>query len=199
MNVRRLYRTVLLIAAMILLMAVGIAAVAQDEMMDNAPLPDPAPEMRDFDWFLGDWTIVSRTLINADTDEWQEETLHSVHTSEMGGHIIFEHFFGPLTGTPFEAWSIRKYNSARERWVQKWFDTSSPGVANWSGTFNDDGEFVGYSEAYLDANNEIVGDTAAREIFSNITEDGFSWRYEQTSDGGATWQITWTLEYTRIS
>ena len=111
----------------------------------------------------------------------------------MGGHIIFEHFFGPLGGAPFEAWSIRKYNPANERWQQRWMDVSTGPIITWGGTFNEEGLYVGYNEGLLDENFELKGDRGLRETFFNITDDAFSWVYETTADGGETWNV----EYVR--
>ena len=188
---------VLLIGILAVLWSAVSIMQAQEGDEMTADLPAAAPEMKDFEWFIGEWDVKSRMLMNAETDEWIEEDLHTVHTYEMGGHIIFEHFFGPLGGEPFEAWSIRKYNPANQTWQQRWFDVSSPGVAEWQGSFNEAGEFIGFSKAYLDAEGNIKGDQATREIFDNITPDSFSWRYEATADGGQTWEVQWTLEYTR--
>lgn len=160
-------------------------------------LPEAHATMNRFEWFIGNWDIESRVRKSAESDDWLEETLYAEHTYELNHHIIFEHFFGPVGEQPYEAWSIRKYNSQADRWQQKWFDTSAPYVLNWSGTFNEAGEFIGYNERYLNAEFEIVGETATREIFYNIQADSFDWRYETTADGGKTWIITWTLKYTR--
>ena len=44
---------------------------------------------------------------------------------------------------------------------------------------------------------EIAGERAYREVFDNITENSFDWRFEQTADGGTTWTVSWTLDYVR--
>ena len=171
--------------------------LAEEIAVKNSPLPESDAHMQDFKWFIGEWDVQSRMLMDAEKDEWLEESLTTIHTYEMNGHIIFEHFFGPIAGKPFEGWSLRKYNSSTERWQQKWMDSSAPMILDWGGTFNESGEYVGFSEMYLTDTFEIAGEKAARETFFNITDDHFSWRYERTGDGGKTWQITWTLEYNR--
>ncbi|MBL8134076.1 MAG: DUF1579 family protein [Anaerolineae bacterium] len=159
-------------------------------------LPPPNEHMQDLSWFIGEWDVTSRMLMDAGTGEWLEEPLHTVHTYEMGGHIIFEHFFGPLGGEPFEAWSLRKYNENSGKWEQRWVDTAPGGFANWIGSYADN-QFIGYAMRFINDDGSIKDQTAYREVFDNITEDGFSWRFEQTEDGGATWTVTWTLEYVR--
>jgi hypothetical protein len=193
---KRIVKSIAVIG-MILFM-VYLPAAAQDGGGDNTPLPDPNENMTQMDWFIGEWDIESRMLIDPANDQWLEESLTAVHTSELNGHIILEHFIGPLGGEPFEAWSIRKYNSNTERWQQRWMDTSTPFIINWGGTYDEEtNEYIGYGEFFLDENFEIAGDRAVREIFYDITEDSFLWRYETTEDGGETWAVTWTLAYTR--
>lgn len=183
----------------ILLTLILSATNAQNDSHPNSPLPEADEHMRDFAWFIGHWDVQSHLLVDAENDEWLQESLRTIHTYQMNGHIIFEHFFGPVGGEPLEAWSIRKYNARTGRWQQRWMDTSTPFIMNWNGTFNDAGEFVGYNEFYLNDEFELAGETGTREIFDNIAEDSFSWRYETTRDGGETWTVTWRLEYTRAA
>lgn len=177
--------------------ALMMTAQAQEDPA-NTPLPDPDAAMQDLAWFIGEWDVVSRFLVDADNDEWLEEELRTEHTYQLGGHLIFEHFFGPLGGDPFEAWSLRTYDANTGIWQQRWVDTSPGSFAQWQGSYDaETNTFTGYAARFLDDEGNIAGDTAVREIFDNITDDGFSWRFERTDDGGDTWRVTWTLEYTR--
>lgn len=166
--------------------------------------PDvPAPELKAPDdivkqlaWFIGDWTVESRMLTDAEKDTWSEETGRAIHTYEMGGHLIFEHVFGPLMGEPFEAWSLRKYNPTAKRWEQRWVDNSANGFYNWIGQCTETG-FTGYAHFFVNDDFTLKGEKASREIFENITPQSFDWRLESTSDSGQTWRTTWTLKYIR--
>jgi hypothetical protein len=181
-----------------LVVSVASALAQEDTSFTGGDLATPEPQMQDLSWFIGDWDVHSHMLLDADKDQWIDEDLHTHHTYELGGNLIFEHFGGPLGGTPFEAWSLRKFNSNTGNWEQRWVDVSPGGFANWMGRWNADTKtFTGYAMRYIDDNFKLTGDKGAREIFSNITDSGFDWRYEQTSDGGKTWKVTWTLKYTR--
>lgn len=177
-------------------MSLPILASAQDSTT-GGELPPPDEHMQELAWFIGEWNVKSHMLMDADKDEWLDEDLHTIHTYEMGGHLIFEHFFGPLGGEPFEAWSLRRYNPTSSKWEQRWVDTAPGGFANWEGSYADN-QFIGYASRFLDETGGIKGDKAVREVFDNITENSFSWRYEDTEDGGKNWRVTWTLEYTRV-
>jgi hypothetical protein len=186
----------LLLAGMLVMVVVALAAAQDEGDMMEQQLPEPPPEMQQLAWFIGEWDVKSRYLTDAENDVWLEEDLHTVHTYELNGNLIFEHFYGPFGGEPFEAWSLRKYNVNTGKWEQRWVDTQAGGFANWVGSYADD-MFMGYAARFVDEDGKITGDQAVREVFDNITPDSFSWRYEQTKDGGATWEVTWTLEYTR--
>lgn len=162
----------------------------------NTPLPAPDPHLHDLDWFLGAWDIESRLLKDAATETWVSDTQYAEHTAVLGGHVIFEHFFGPMDGEPFEAWSLRKYNPQSGKWEQRWVDTSSPGFLNWTGSYAD-GKYTGYAARYIDEDGNLTGEQGTREIFDQITPERFHWRLESTRDGGQTWRVIWTLVYTR--
>ncbi|MFN8528725.1 MAG: DUF1579 family protein [Anaerolineae bacterium] len=188
------------ILVLALVFSVASLRAQEDTMFTGGALPDPDPHMQDLSWFIGEWDVHSHMLLNADTDEWIDEDLHTIHTYEMGGNLIFEHFGGPLGGTPFEGWSLRKYNPTTGNWEQRWVDVSAGGFANWMGRWDaETNAFAGYAMRFIDSDFNLTGETGAREIFDNITEDGFDWRYEQTSDSGATWDVTWTLRYDRAA
>jgi hypothetical protein len=122
---------------MIALVLSAALALAQDDSgFAGGSLPDPDPHMQDLSWFIGEWNVRSRMLMDADTDEWLEEDLRTVHSYELGGNLIFEHFGGPLGGEPFEAWSLRKFNPNSGNWEQRWVDTSPGGFANWLGRWD---------------------------------------------------------------
>lgn len=161
----------------------------------NTPVPPPDEHMQEMAWFVGQWQIASR--MKTAEDEWKEEPLTAVHTWEMGGHLIFEHFFGPLLGEPFEAWSLRSYSKARNRWEQRWLDTSGSGFLQWMGSYAD-GKYIGYAARFVDDDFRLTGQKGTREVFEDIRPDGFAWRLENTEDAGETWVTTWMLNYQRI-
>lgn len=195
----RYFRFGAILVIALILSAASLKA-QDDTTFTGGALPEADPHMQDLSWFIGEWDVHSRMLLDAETDEWIEEDLHTVHSYEMNGNLIFEHFGGPLGGEPFEGWSLRKYNANTGNWEQRWVDVAPGGFANWIGRWDaETTTFTGYAQRFIDENFNVTGDNAAREIFDNITEDGFDWRYEQTSDGGATWSVTWTLDYRRSS
>lgn len=183
-----------------LLITVGLslfaAATTAQEDMTVPDLSAPDEHMQQMNWFIGDWDVVSR--YKQENGEWLEENVTSFNSYIIGGNVIFEHFIGPLFNEPFEAWSLRKYNVNTEKWEQRWVDNTAGGFANWTGTWDEaTQEFIGYANRSFNEDGTLK-ETAVREVFFNIEEDRFQWRYEQSSDTGQTWEITWTLDYTRM-
>lgn len=158
-------------------------------------LPPAANAMHQLDWFLGQWAVRSR--YKKPDGDWLEAQLTANHRWILGGHVIFEHFEGPVFGEPFEAWSLRKYNPQAGHWEQRWVDTTPGGFADWTGAWDADQQtFTGHPNRVLNEDGTLKA-KAAREVFYEIAADHFSWKYERTEDGGSTWQLVWTLDYTR--
>ncbi len=190
------------VALIIALFAVSVAS-AQDATAEPTPEPYTLPEeAHQLDFFIGSWDVQSRLLMDSETDEWMEESVTSTVEPVIGGFALLENFVGTYGGTPIQGLSVRIYNSSIGKWQQRWTDSTSPGFAPYTGQFID-GEFIAYSDNGYSP--EIEGGTAAskqigaREIFTDIQPDSFSWRWETTDDGGETWTVVWTLEYTRTA
>ena len=194
MNKQKVVVTFLLIMSLGVFMT--LAARAQDG--EFAQVPEESHQM---DWFIGEWEVASRYLVSTDPEEWVEDTVTSTIQPVVGGFALMETFKGTLTGLPIDGLSVRTYNSDLGKWEQRWIDnTGSVGFAEYTGEWNEEeGEFTGYSNrSFKPEDQGGRGEEAGtREIFFDIEEDRFSWRLEQSSDGGETWTTVWTLEYTR--
>lgn len=160
----------------------------------------PTAEEHQLDWFIGDWDVASRLLMDVDADEWLEETVTSTVTPMIGGHALLETFSGTYGGDAFEGMSVRTYNATLGKWEQRWTDISGGGFAEYTGEYNaETGEFIGVSNQSFvpEADGGPGENIGIREVFFNIEPDHFSWRLERTRDGGENWRVIWTLEYTR--
>jgi hypothetical protein len=162
----------------------------------------PPEEIHQLDWFVGEWEIVSRYLMDEEADEWIEESVVSTVSPIIGGFALLETFTGTFAGTPIDAISVRTFNTNLGKWEQRWLDnTGSVGFAEYTGAWDEEtGEFIGYNNrAFKSEEDGGRGvENGSREVFFNIEEDRFSWRWERSTDGGETWTVLWTLEYTRV-
>ncbi len=150
----------------------------------------PVEEIHQLDWFIGEWNVKSRMKTQ---DGWVEDELESTIEPMLDGHALLEKFWGTLAGDPINAMSMRVYSPANERWEQAWLDTSGKQIGVFYGEYKD-GQFIGRNQkSVLNPESERYG----REIFYNITEQGFDWRYEGSKDQGQNWNVIWELVYTR--
>jgi hypothetical protein len=156
------------------------ATMSHGESAAPPAKPCTAPEYRQFDFWLGDWSVANAEgrVVGANRIEALE-----------GGCVMQEHWSAVRggTGTSLSAW-----DGERRRWHQTWVD-SGGGVALLDGTFAD-GRMV------------LTGDTLDRAQARTL-QNRISWIpladgrvrqwWEQSSDGGATWKTVFDGYYAR--
>lgn len=83
-------------------------------------------EMTQLDWFVGEWDIQSRMLMNPETEQWVDDTCASTITKVAGGHGLLETFDGTINGEAFNGISLRTFNKTFGKWQQRWLDNNTP-------------------------------------------------------------------------
>jgi hypothetical protein len=167
-------------AACVAALAALVATMPRAEPAAPAQKPCTAPEYRQFDFWLGDWSVANADgrVIGANRIESRE-----------GGCVLQEHWSAVRggTGTSLSAW-----DAERQRWHQTWVDAGG-GVALLDGAFAD-GRMVLAGDA--------IDREHARTLRNRITwiplADGRvrQW-WEQSDDGGATWKTVFDGYYSR--
>ncbi len=157
-----------------------------------APAPPPAPcalaEMRQFDFWLGEWDLVSRFKQGDGT--WTEEKATDSVRAVLGGCALYQEWQGTVAGQAVHGISLTSYAPDQRQWQQAWSDDSGPTLYVFTGGMEGD-------RMVLSRQVAVGGKPAVRrQVFSNIQPDGFDWVYEQSADGGA-WTPMWTIRYTR--
>lgn len=150
---------------------------------EQAPPPAPCQgvEARQFDFWLGDWTV-----------RWGEDASGTNRvTSELGDCVIVENFNG-LPGTPLIGMSVSTYNRQIAQWQQTWVDNQG-GYLDFTGGWQGDRMIL-----QRQATREGV-DFLQRMVWYDIQEDQLQWHWERSDDDGATWQVLWHLQYERQS
>jgi hypothetical protein len=133
-----------------------------------------------FDFWLGEWDCVF-------------DGGHAVNsvTRSFGGKVIRENFVvaqpRPWTGT-----SVSVHNS-HDGWRQTWVDESG---SYWAFV----GEVVDGNPSFatpvpVDGTLENPA-LYKRMVFTDITADGFHWRWESSPDR-AEWTVNWEIDYSR--
>jgi len=129
----------------------------------------------DFDFWLGTWRA-----------DWDGGEGTNEIAKILGGRVIHEHF----RAGDFEGVSVSVHDDSTDTWRQTWVD-SQGNYLDFAGTRVDDGSGA------VDLRREAA-DGLYRMLLHELEPDRFSWRWERSSDGGASWEPRWLIAYTRI-
>lgn len=169
-----------MIVAAIFSIAFIASAAAQEPAQ---PPPCAAPEFRQMDFWLGTWDAYY-------AEEAAEPGGRNVITRAYGGCVIQEDFNGGPQAQGLVGQSVSTYHVQSARWRQTWVDNQGGYFALVGGP--DGGDFVLVS--YRLSDNVPV----QRMLFTNITPRSFTWRWQSSADGGATWADAWVIWYRRV-
>lgn len=172
-------RTIL--AALAVLACVGCALA---HAQPAAAPPCGTPEFRQMDFWVGVWDVRWEAASGIPAGQGVNTI-----TRAYGDCVIQEAFDGgPATGGLI-GHSVSTYHAPLQRWRQTWVDNQGGYFALVGGPEGDD--FVLVSSRVTD--NAPV----QRMVFTDITPDSLTWRWQRTPDGGATWADQWVIQYTR--
>ena len=106
-------------------------------------------------------------------------------------HENFEVIEGKSKG--FKGTSISVYRPQQNIWRQAWAD-------NQGGYYDFVGEFIDNRRIFKTQPRDVNGQTIVqRMVFYDIEMDSFTWDWELSKDGEATWNLSWQIKYTRIN
>lgn len=110
-------------------------------------------------------------------------------TRELGGCVIHEHFNGGETTQNLLGESFSMYHSPLGRWRQTWVDNQGGYFALVGGVDGD--KFV--------LENSRLSEQAPylRMVYEDVTPNSLTWRWQRSTDAGATWVDAWVIHYTR--
>jgi hypothetical protein len=157
---------------------------------------EPGSAVHDFDFYIGAWRVHHRRLMErlAGNDEWQEFEGTSTAWPILDGAGNIDDTVLVLPAGTYRAVSLRTFDPARQRWSIWWLDgrdrsrLGPPVVGGFS-----DGVGTFFGDDTLNGRRILV-----RFTWSDITEQTCRWEQAFSPDGGATWEINWIMESTRI-
>ncbi|EHK54382.1 hypothetical protein [Allomesorhizobium alhagi] len=155
---------------------------------------NPSGSSRDFDFQSGHWRVAHRSLRRSGSGlEWQENAGSCVAGPLLGGNAHWDDHVIHLAGGAFRGATIRAFNSETGRWAIWWLDSREPDRIEppMIGGFRDGiGTFFG---------DTILNERPTKIRFLWTRTDTPSPRWEQaySSDGGASWQTVWTMDFAR--
>lgn len=157
----------------------------------NAP-PDAAEQA--FDFLMGSWHIRNRRLRERliGSEAWEEFDATGVARPILDGMGNEDEFRTDHDGG-WVAMSFRFFDPTTRLWSIYWADSRRCGVLDPPvfGAF--DGDVGTFEGADIYAGRPIV----VRFVWSGVTTPTPRWEQAFSSDGGATWETNWTMEFTR--
>jgi len=170
----------LLMLSIIMVVMTGSVIAQADSTQPIPPVPPcEIPEMRQFDFWLGEWDLT-----------WSD-TVHGSNTitADLDNCVIVERFDG-YPGTPMRGMSVSTYNKNTGKWHQTWVDNQG-GYLDFTGEFAD-GKMILSREATRDEQMFLQ-----RMVWFDITADSLLWNWENSIDNGETWNTLWAIKYKR--
>jgi hypothetical protein len=152
--------------------------------------PCAGPEIRQFDFWIGEWNLVSRVRA-PDKDVWTEEKGTDSVRPVLNGCALLQEWNGTVGGQPLHGMSLTSWLPRSGEWQQAWSDDSGPNLLVFKGKM-EDGRMVLTREVVVDGKTVL-----RRQVFQNIQPASMDWVYEQSTDGGKTWTPTWKIHYSR--
>ena len=133
-----------------------------------------------FDFWVGDWNL-TWTDANGGSGKGTNKLVTILDDKVIQEH--FEAHEGALSG--YKGTSISVYNPQNQTWHQTWQDNQGGNIV-FTGRVDGDKK---YFETVLNNGNQ------SRMVFHSFSEEGFTWDWEATTDGGKNWTLNWQINY----
>jgi hypothetical protein len=147
----------------------------------NPPVPCASPVQRQFDFWLGEWEVFM-----PDGKKAGENTIERVH----GGCALRETWRG---GGKVEGTSLNSVNVRSARWVQHWVDNQGGRLFLVGGMQG--AQMVLTSVEHPDFRGALPG--MDRVTWTPLEGGAVRQLWERSTDGGATWTVSFDGKYVR--
>lgn len=153
-----------------------------------------SPESRQFDFWVGEWSVNLRVrqpdLTWADQHR-AEARIYPILTGKAVLELWSEDRVEGIKG-----YSLRYFDTARDEWVLwlNWPGEDRSGSSSLHGSFRH-----GRGEFFATSTGQDGTETMSRYTFSDITPGSLRWDDAFSTDGGETWSHSWIMEFTRTA
>jgi hypothetical protein len=156
----------------------SISAAAAQQTNPKPPACD-APEHRQFDFWVGEWDVYVKG----------KKTAHSSIQNILAGCVIFENW-EPFNGGPGK--SFNYYDPQVKKWRQLWVSTRPGGAVNFVGERKGNTMMMESDSVDADGVRRLT-----RMTWTDLGADKVRQLWEQSTDGGKTWTVSFDGEYRR--
>jgi hypothetical protein len=195
----KIVRTIIVAIAMTFCIAAPGLPAGQPSQATGAnmnPSKPAAAGLNDFDFLVGHWTVHHRRLKErlANSHEWIEFEGTAVTQKIMGGYGTLDDNVLELPGGTYRGVGLRSFEPKSGTWSIWWLDSRTPlgpldppvrgAFRDGVGTFSGDDTFNGIP-------------IRVRYTWSKITASSCHWEQGFSTDGGATWETNWIMDFKR--
>ena len=158
---------------------------------------EPGPAVHDFDFYMGTWAVHHRRLTKrlAGSDDWAEFEGTSTAWPILDGAGNIDDNVLELPDGEYRAISLRTYDPETDRWSIWWLDGRTPGRLDPPVV----GGFVDGIGTFIAPDTFDGRPILVRFLWSDITATTCRWEQAFSADGGATWEVNWVMESTRVA
>lgn len=168
--------------------------------MNMPPTPDELNNaLHDFDFLYGYWHVEHKKLASRLTDctEWESFSSTQHCWPLLGGlcNVDEAQRINAASGAGYVGTALRCLNSQTQQWSIYWVGASD-GVLQLPPVVGGFSDGVGIFDA-----DEMINDrmTRVRFTWSGISSSTAHWQQAFSLDQGASWEINWTMAFTRIN
>jgi hypothetical protein len=172
---------------------VGLSGAAFAQETPPGPPRANASTLHDFDFLAGEWRIANRRLKNpwGATPDWDVFDGEATCRSILGGVGSIEELRIPARN--FAGMGLRLFDVEGKRWADYWVNARN-GILNpppmWGG-------FEGGVGAFEADDMDGTTPIKVRGVWDRITPASHRWRQAASRDGGRTWELNWSMDWTR--
>lgn len=154
------------------------------------PGPCDSPRHRELDFWLGEWRLTWPGGQGGAPEGGTGAGTNRI-TPILDGCVVHERFHSEVTGLDGESWTA--FDEKSGEWRQTWVD--------------DQGSYLTFSGGIEDGFMTLYGPERTtpdgypfrlRMRWTDVTDEGLTWRYQRTVDGGSTWSDAWVIRYERM-
>jgi hypothetical protein len=180
-------------------LALGLGLLASSRVAAKAPAPMPPNQSHlgahGFDFLLGRWTVKHRRLAARlqGSSDWVEFPGTLEVASILGGAGDIDQNVLEVPTGRYHATSLRIFDRQTQLWSVYWIDGRDATVAN---------PVVGRFEGRVGHfyNDDDLGGRPIRVrfIYEDLGPRSARWSQAFSPDAGKSWEVNWTMEFTRI-
>ncbi len=171
--------------------ALAAAPALAGEPTSTRPTTIPRGKPGEFDFLAGSWTISHRRLKAPGV--WDEFKGEATCWTILGGVGSVEELRVPARD--FSGMGLRLLDVKNGVWADHWVNAKG-GVMTAPGVLGGFTDGVGIFES--DEEDE-QGPLKARGVWDRITKTSCRWSQATSRDGGKTWDVNWSMDWTRVA